>query len=111
MERAVKFGLVVDQGNVDQQSVRKVTAALSNLPTQVAQKAIKLGMIPPSQDDEKKKARAERFGVQTIGNGASEDDKKKQRLERFGNNPINHYNLDSGRVIINSLANKRLKDN
>ena len=69
-------------------------------------------MIPPSADDDKKKARAERFGVQSSGGtGTSEDDKKKNRLERFGMNPINHYNLDTGRVITNSMANKRVKEN
>jgi Tho1/MOS11 C-terminal domain len=68
-------------------------------------------MIPPSADDEKKKARAERFGAMTGSTGATEEDKKKSRLERFGMNPINHYNLDTGRVITNSMANKRVKDN
>ena len=109
MQRAVKFGLVptTDSGN----GVRRVTAALSEFPDKVAKQALKLGMIPPSQDDEKKKARAERFGAMTGGTGASESELLKLRAERFGMNTINHYNLDSGRVITNSMANKRLKEN
>ena len=109
MERAVKFGLVPSDDS--QQKVRTVTQALSGLPNKLAEKALKLGMIPPSADDDKKKARAERFGVQSGGTGTSEDDKKKSRLERFGMNSINHYNLDTGRVITNSMANKRVKEN
>lgn len=66
-------------------------------------------MIPPSADEEKKKARAERFGA---ASGTNDDgEKKKSRLERFGMNSINHYNLETGRVITNSMANKRLREN
>jgi len=68
-------------------------------------------MIPPSSDDDKKKARAERFGGLSGSTGSSEEDKKKSRLARFGMNDSAHYNLDSGRVITNSMANKRVKDN
>jgi hypothetical protein len=69
-------------------------------------------MIPPSSDDDKKKARAERFaGLSGASTGSSEEDKKNLRLARFGMNDSAHYNLDTGRVITNSMANKRVKDN
>jgi hypothetical protein len=108
MDRAVKFGLVSDQAQ--QAKTRTVTQTLSGYSEQVAKKALKLGMIPPSADEEKKKARAERFGGASLATGANDDDKKKSRLERFGMNTINHYNLDTGRVITNSMANKRLRE-
>ena len=107
MERAVKFGLVSE----NKTQLRTVTQTLSGLPDNLAKKAIKLGMIPPSSDDDKKKARAERFGGLSGSTGSSEEDKKKSRLARFGMNDSAHYNLDSGRVITNSMANKRVKDN
>jgi hypothetical protein len=91
--------------------VRTVSQTLKDFPENVAKKALKLGMIPPSSDDNKKKARMERFGVLSGGTGTSEEDKKKSRIERFGMNAINHYNLDTNRVITNSMANKRLKEN
>ena len=109
MDRAVKFGLVSDQAQ-EAKTTRTVTQTLSGYPEQVAKKALKLGMIPPSADEEKKKARAERFGGASLDTGTNDDDKKKSRLERFGMNTINHYNLDTGRVITNSMANKRLRE-
>ena len=109
MDRAVKFGLVSDQAQ-EAKTTRTVTQTLSGYPEQVAKKALKLGMIPPSADEEKKKARAERFGGASLDTGTNDDDKNKSRLERFGMNTINHYNLDTGRVITNSMANKRLRE-
>jgi hypothetical protein len=62
-------------------------------------------MVSASEEELKKKLRAERFGNANVS-AEDEEEKRKRRAERFG---YNHTNLDTGRVITNSLANKRLK--
>ena len=66
---------------------------------------MKLGYALPQEDDEKRKARAERFGLSSAGD---EDEKLRKRQERFGN----AANLsNSGRIIVdNSGPNRRVRE-
>jgi len=104
MQRAVKFGLA-------EPKLRTVTSldsegkpALAKAQGKFVKKALKLGYALPSEDDEKKKARAERFGIATASSG-DDQDKLKKRQERFGNI------TSSGRIIIdNSGPNRRVRE-
>ena len=59
-----------------------------------------MGLSLPEEDQDKKKARAERFGTAPI-NEDDEAEKLRKRHERFGNI---YSSVDSGRVI------KRVKE-
>ena len=66
---------------------------------------MKLGYALPQENDEKRKARAERFGLSSAGD---ENEKLRKRQERFGN-AVNLSN--SGRIIVdNSGPNRRVRE-
>jgi len=73
-------------------------------------RAVKFGLTSAvsGEQEAKLKARAERFALDKNSNLDDEEEKRRKRAERFVINA--DASGGSGRVITNSLANKRFKD-
>lgn len=112
-QRAVKFGLGGASEAKEEVYVRKVF----NKQDEKAQaRAVRFGLVSDSmgsanhgsEEEQRKKARAERFANQNASSDTvSENEKRKIRLARFGANTEN-----TGRRIINTAVdeNKRFKE-
>ena len=94
MQRAVKFGLAEPAPKVRTVFSTGKPADIKAA-SKLEKKAIKLGLSLPEENEDKKKARAERFGMGSSNND-DEAEKLRKRQERFGNI---YSSVDSGRVI------------
>jgi hypothetical protein len=105
--RAIKFGLNTNNEASNNGGNRKVT---SKHEEKLAMRAVKFGLTTAvsGEQEAKLKARAERFAMEKNSNLDDEDEKRRKRAERFVINA--DASGDTGRVITNSLANKRFKD-